>query len=92
VSPDEFLEWAQAAWELSNKQDLRRYLGIVFISCDTERKGSLNKKQFLKFMKFVGAPVGFLHRTDAFKAFDTNASGTVELSEIVDSIQFVLAK
>jgi Ca2+-binding EF-hand superfamily protein len=90
VSLEEFLEWGQAVWEVSQAGDLSRWLKMLFDACDKGQKGQLNKKEFLTFMKYCGTPVGFFQRGKVFKKFDADGSGTVEFDEIIQNMHFCL--
>ena len=100
VSIDEFLEFGQAMWDIVTKKDMTRYLRMIFDACDhgkkgpdgkETKKGYLTYKEFLKFMKYTGAKIGFFQRKSAFKNYDQDGSGTIEFNEIMAKINFVLS-
>lgn len=99
VSIEEFLEFGQAMWDIVTKKDMTRYLKMIFDACDKGKKGPdgkevkkgyLTYKEFLKFMKYTGAKVGFFQRKKAFRNYDEDHSGTIEFTEIMSKINFVL--
>jgi Ca2+-binding EF-hand superfamily protein len=88
VSLAEFLQWGQALWDVAQARDMRRWLKMVFDACDSNKQGKLTQKEFLKFMKYCGAPVGFFARKKTFKAFDADGNGLVEFEEIMATINY----
>jgi Ca2+-binding EF-hand superfamily protein len=83
ISLDEFLRFARALGDIASKGDLRRYLSLVFASCDIGRKGTLVEKEFVTFMKYIGHPIGFFKKGKTFKQFDADGNGSLDLDEIM---------
>jgi Ca2+-binding EF-hand superfamily protein len=86
ISFAEFLRFARSLSDISARGDVRRYLSLVFSSCDIGRKGTLTQKEFLKFMKYIGHDIGFLSQKKVFKQFDADGNGTIDLDEILAHI------
>jgi Ca2+-binding EF-hand superfamily protein len=92
ISCDEFLRFGRSLCDISARGDLRRYLNLVFDSCDIGRKGKLTQKEFLTFMKYIGTDVGFFSEKKIFKQFDADGNGTVDFDEILAHIDVQLNK
>jgi Ca2+-binding EF-hand superfamily protein len=89
ISIDEFLRFGRALSDLISNGDTRRYLSLVFSSCDVGKKGTLNTAEFLKFMKYIGQPISFFDRKKILKIFDADGNGTFDFDEIVGHLNEV---
>jgi Ca2+-binding EF-hand superfamily protein len=87
ISIEEFLRFGRALSDLISKGDVRRYLSLVFTSCDVGKKGTLNTAEFLKFMKYIGQPVSFFDRKRVLKIFDADGNGTFDFDEILINLE-----
>jgi Ca2+-binding EF-hand superfamily protein len=83
ISIEEFLRFGRAIADMNAKKDFKRYLNLVFISCDVGKKGTLTSAEFMKFMKYIGMPISFFDRRKAMKTFDTDGNGTFDFDEIL---------
>jgi Ca2+-binding EF-hand superfamily protein len=92
ISFDEFLRFARSLSDIAARGDVRRYLSLVFASCDIGKKGTLTQKEFINFMKYIGHEVGFLSQKKVFKEFDDDGNGTIDLNEILAHIDIQLTK
>jgi Ca2+-binding EF-hand superfamily protein len=72
-------------------RDVRRYACLIFKACDKRHTGSLGKEEFYKFMKFLGQPVKRADKAALFKRVDVDGNGTIDLTEILERIQFQIS-
>jgi Ca2+-binding EF-hand superfamily protein len=89
ISIDEFLRFGRAVGDITSNGDVRRFLTLVFTSCDVGKKGTLNTEEFLKFMKYIGKPVKFFDKKKVLKVFDNDGNGTFDFDEIVKKLDLV---
>jgi Ca2+-binding EF-hand superfamily protein len=87
ISLSEFMAWGKATWDIQRTGDQTQWLKIVFNSCDIGAKGYLNKKEFLKFLKYNNITPGFFKESATFKRLDSDGSGTIEFEECLAIIQ-----
>jgi Ca2+-binding EF-hand superfamily protein len=92
ISIDEFLQFGRAVAGMALNGDFKQYLKLVFTSCDVGRKGALTCKEFLKFMKYIGQPVGFFNRKKVMKLYDGDGNGTIDFNEILGHLKLTPAK
>lgn len=85
---EEFARYVQASVEIIENNDVHLYLKLVFNSCDKNNDGSLNKKEFIRFMKCMDLPVNFFQRSKKFKEADVDKSGSIDFNEIVKYYNF----
>lgn len=91
ISFEEFASFVQASVKIISENDVNEYLQLVFNSCDKNKDGKLDKKEFTKFMKFMNIPVGFFQKDKKFKKVDTDNSGTIEFPEILQFYNFEMS-
>lgn len=91
ISFDEFANFIQSSVKIVEENEVNSYLQLVFNSCDKNKDGKLDKKEFVKFMKFMNIPVGFFQKDKKFKKVDTDGSGSIEFPEILQYYHFVMA-
>jgi Ca2+-binding EF-hand superfamily protein len=87
----EFLRFVRSVADIRAKKDIRRYLSLVFSSCDVGNKRTLTQSEFMRFMKYIGHEVGFLSQKKTFKQFDSDGNGTIDFDEILAQIDFTPA-
>jgi calcium-binding protein CML len=92
ISLDEFFRFVKALSEFKGSGEPRRYLSLVFLSCDIGKKGTLTQKEFIKFMKYIGHDVGFLNQKKIFKQFDNDGNGTIDFDEILAHLNIIIPK
>lgn len=90
LSLDEFRQFAQIQQDMIVKNDIEKYVNLIYTSVKSRGKypGGLKKKEFLKFMKLMNTPVGFFDRKKVFKEYDADDNGTVDFNEIMSKIYF----
>jgi Ca2+-binding EF-hand superfamily protein len=83
ISLDEFLRFGRAIGDIVLDGDFKKWLKLIFDSCDRGKKEKLNPSEFRTFMEYVGKPLSFFDRTKTLKIFDADGSGTVDFDEII---------
>ena len=92
ISFEEFADYIHSACQIELNNDVTSYLRLVFRSCDRKKTGYLDKKGFLKFMKYMNLPVGFTQKNKKFKQFDTDKDGKISFEELVALYNYEIEK
>lgn len=85
---DEFARFVQSTVEIVANNDVSYYLKLVYKSCDKNNNGTLNKKEFIRFMKCMDLPVNYFKRNKRFKEADLDKDGKINYDEIVKYYHF----
>jgi Ca2+-binding EF-hand superfamily protein len=82
ISLAEFVAWRQTTWEIENNGDQRAWLKLIFDSCDKGKKGYLNQKELMKWLKYNDAAPGRLAQSKIFKKYDVDGKGFVTWEQV----------